>query len=147
MTTVLVLNGPNLNMLGKRDPSQYGSTTLEELEKHISDRAKTLDVIVKFLQSNYEGDLVEFVQQNSSIADGIIINPAGLTTNGYSLVDACIDSKLPVLEVHLSNLGAREHWRDRSAFTRIAVGYVAGLKWKGYIAALEYFVALTKGEI
>ena len=147
MPAFLILNGPNMNMLGTRDQSQYGSMALNDLEKAIANRATELGMKVKFCQSNYEGKLVEFVQQNADSADGIIINPAGLTVNGYALVDACIDSKLPVVEVHMSNLGAREEWRRQSLFTPIARGYVAGLRWRGYIAALEYLAALSKREV
>ena len=144
MTTLLIINGPNLNMLGKRDPSQYGELTLSELETITYRHAENLNVSTKCFQSNYEGALIEFLQQHSQEASGIILNPAGLTLNGYGLLDACIDSKLPIVEVHLSNIGRREEWRKASLFTKIVCGYIAGLQHMGYIYALEYLVKLTK---
>ena len=147
MITILVVNGPNLDMLGKRDPKHYGTTTLKELEARLVERSNGLDVKLVFFQSNFEGELVTFINRSSSDASGIIINPAGLTRVGYSLLDACIDSQLPVVEVHLSNVQKREAWRADSIFSKVADATVAGMRWIGYVAALEYLTALIKKEI
>ena len=147
MVTFLVVNGPNLDTLGARDPSTYGSMTLADLERRLRQRGQELGVELRFCQSNFEGELVNFINQNASSAQGIIINPAGLTLAGYSLLDSCIDSGLPVVEVHLSNIGAREEWRSRSIFSRAARATVAGMRWRGYLAALEFLVALIKEEV
>ncbi len=138
MTKILVINGPNLNNLGRRDPGQYGSMTLPEIEAAITDRAGELGVDVQFFQSNYEGAIVDFLQENSGEADGIVINPAALTGVGYSLGDALRDAGLPLIEVHLSNIHAREEFRRHSVIAPIAVGQVAGLGWRGYLYALEH---------
>ena len=138
MTTFLIINGPNLDMLGTRAPEHYGSVTLHTLEGKMKNRAKELEVNVSFFQSNVEGELVGFINNNAETASGIIVNPAGLTQVGYSLLDACIDSRLPIVEVHLSNIYKREEWRSNSIFSRIADATVSGMKWVGYIAALEY---------
>ena len=147
MTTFLVVNGPNLEMLGKRDPSHYGTMTLAEMEGRIRDHAQELGAETLFCQSNHEADLVNFINRNSSQSNGIIINPAGLTRVGYPLLDACIDSGLPVVEVHLSNIHSREEWRADSIFSRAVSATVGGMRWMGYIAALEYLTALIKKEV
>ncbi len=147
MITFLVINGPNLNMLGTRSPEQYGSMTLDQIEHKMIARAKGLGVHLLFIQSNNEGTLVDFVQHNGSNAHGIIINPAGLTRIGFPLLDACIDAKLPIVEVHLSNLNKREIWRQGSIFSVICNGSICGLRWMGYIAAIEYLSASISGEI
>ncbi|MQF64974.1 3-dehydroquinate dehydratase [SAR202 cluster bacterium AC-409-J13_OGT_754m] len=147
MATFLIINGPNLDMLGTRAPEHYGSITLKTLEDKIKNRAKELGVDVSFCQSNIEGELVGFLNNNAETASGIIINPAGLTQVGYSLLDACIDSRKPVVEVHLSNIYKREEWRSNSIFSRIADSTVSGMKWVGYIAALEYLTSLNNMEV
>ena len=138
MTKILVINGPNLNNLGRRDPGQYGSMTLSEIEAAISGRARELGVEVAFFQSNHEGAIVDFLQENSGDADGVVINPAALTGVGYSLGDALRDAGLPLIEVHLSNIHAREEFRRHSVVAPIAVGQLAGLGWRGYLYALEH---------
>lgn len=137
MTRVLVLNGPNLNFLGRRNPGIYGSRTLEEINQEISRRAASLGVEVDFFQSNSEGDLVDWIQENWGKMDGIIINPGALTHYGYSLKDALIDAAVPVIEVHLGNIHAREEWRRHSVIADIARGQIAGFGWRSYTAALE----------
>lgn len=138
MTKILVINGPNLNNLGRRDPGQYGSMTLPQIETAITERAAELGVEVAFFQSNYEGAIVDFLQENTEGADAIVINPAALTGVGYSLGDALRDAGLPLIEVHLSNIHAREEFRRHSVVAPIAVGQVAGLGWRGYLYALEH---------
>jgi len=147
MTTYLVVNGPNLNMLGRRDPSHYGTTTLADIEERLNIRASQLGVDLEFCQSDSQAELVGFLNDNAHRADGIIINPAGFTTIGYPLLDACIDSGVPVVEVHLSNIYARETWRSPSIFARAVSATIAGMRWMGYLAALEYLHALTQQEV
>ena len=147
MATFLVINGPNLDRLGKRDVATYGSMTLEDLETRLNSRAKELGVQLLSCQSNFEGELVNFTNQKGPQAQGIIINPAGLTRVGYSLLDACIDSGLPMVEVHLSNIYSREEWRADSIFSKLARATVAGMRWMGYLAALDYLTALVRVEV
>jgi 3-dehydroquinate dehydratase-2 len=112
--------------------------TLPEIETAITERARELGVEIAFFQSNYEGAIVDYLQQNSGGADGIVINPAALTGVGYSLGDAIRDAGLPLIEVHLSNIHAREEFRRHSVIAPIAVGQIAGLGWRGYLYALEH---------
>ena len=137
MTRILVLNGPNLNFLGRRNPGIYGSKTLDEVNQEISRKAQSLGVEVDFFQSNSEGDLVDHIQANWGQVDGIIVNPGALTHYGYSLKDALIDAAVPVIEVHLGNIHAREEWRRHSVIADIARGQIAGFGWRSYTAALE----------
>ncbi len=143
---ILVLQGPNLNMLGKRASGHYGTMTLDEIHAKMSDRAGQLACDLTFHQSNHEGDLVDRIQQDRDSADGIILNPAGLTGVGYALRDAVEDSGLPTIEVHLSNIHARESFRSRSCISAVAVGQIVGLKWRGYLAALEILVEQIKEQ-
>lgn len=138
--TYLIINGPNINALGQRDVSIYGSLTLSEIESRIKQRADTLGVIVEFFQSNHEGTLIDYLQQHGSNSDGIIINPGGLSHNSIALRDALIDLPVPVLEVHLSNIHSREEFRRQSLTGQVAKGLISGLGWHGYVAALEYLV-------
>ena len=147
MNTFLVVNGPNLDMLGKRDPSQYGTVTLKELEQRTRDRGQKLGVALLVRQSNIEGELIDFVNGHASQAHGIIINPAGLTRVGYPLLDACIDSGLPMVEVHLSDIFQREEWRADSIFSRKANATISGMRWMGYVAAVEYLTTLVNKEV
>ena len=138
MPTILVLNGPNLNALGRRDPAQYGTVTLAEIEQRLRQRAAELAVDLRFCQSNHEGALIDFLQANSAQAAGVIINAGALTHYGLSLRDALADTRLRVVEVHLSNIHAREEWRQRSVIAGLAVGQISGLGWRGYLYALEF---------
>jgi 3-dehydroquinate dehydratase-2 len=140
MTRILVLNGPNINFLGRRNPGIYGTRTLDEINQEISRKAESLRVQVDFFQSNSEGDLVDCIQENWGKMDGIIINPGALTHYGYSLKDALIDAAVPVIEVHLGNIHAREEWRRNSVIADIARGQIAGFGWRSYTAALEIIV-------
>jgi 3-dehydroquinate dehydratase-2 len=135
--TLLVINGPNLNLLGKRDPTLYGTKTLREINSFVEDRARDLGMEALCFQSNSEGVLIDFIQENSTDAAGIIINPGALTHYGLSLRDALEEAALPLVEVHLSNIYAREEWRAQSVIAPIARGQISGLGWWGYMAALE----------
>ena len=137
MTLILLINGPNLNRLGQRNPDLYGSMTLGDVESAVSARASELGAEVEAFQSNHEGAIVDFIQERGGDADGVIINAGALTQVGYSILDALIDSGLPVIEVHISNIHAREEFRRRSVIAPYALGQIAGLGWRGYVFALE----------
>jgi len=143
---VLIIHGPNLNLLGKRKREIYGDKTLDEINSLLQQQAKELGVEIISFQSNSEGTLIDFIQAESPTAEGIIINPGALTHYGLSLRDALGDTNLPVIEVHLSNIYAREEFRQRSVIAPIAKGQISGLGWKGYIAALRTLVAELRGE-
>ena len=143
---ILVIHGPNLNILGKRNKVIYGEKTLDEINELIEQHGTELDTEVAIVQANSEGDLVDFIQKEASGADGIIINAGALTHYGLSLRDALLDTTLPVVEVHLSNIYAREEFRQRSVIAPIAKGQVTGLGWRGYIAALRTLVAELRGK-
>ena len=141
---IMVVNGPNLNMLGKRDKTYYGDKTLSQIETLLKNEAKILGTDIISFQSNSEGTIVDFIQKNSSQAAGIIINPGALTHYGLSLRDALVDSGLPVVEVHLSNIYAREDWRAKSVVAPISRGQITGFGWRAYIAALQILVGELK---
>jgi 3-dehydroquinate dehydratase II len=143
---ILVIHGPNLNMLGKRDKSIYGEKTLPEIDAMLKKEAKALGVDVVTFQSNHEGALIDFIQEQAESARGIIINPGALTHYGFSLLDALVDSKLPVIEVHLSNIYRREEWRAKSIIAPIAQGQISGLGWRGYVAALQVLASKLKAK-
>jgi 3-dehydroquinate dehydratase-2 len=141
---VLVLQGPNINMLGRRKTEHYGTMTMDEIHSRMTQKADALDCELEIFQSNREGALVDKVQATRDSINGIIINPAGLTTTSVSLRDAIEDSRLPLVEIHLSNIHAREAWRRHSLFSEISVGIVAGFRWRGYVAALEMLVGILR---
>ena len=147
MTRILVLNGPNINVLGRRNPSIYGVKTLDEINSLISVKADELEVEVSFYQSNHEGDLIDRIQQSWGNIDGIVINPGALTHYGYSLKDALIDAVVPVIEVHLGNIHAREEWRRHSVVADVARGQIAGFGWRSYTSALEIIAGIIEEEI
>lgn len=143
---ILIINGPNLNMLGKRDKETYGDKTLAEIDSLLKKQGEALAIEVMTFQSNHEGALIDFIQEEADSADGIIINPGALTHYSFSLRDALMEAKVPVIEIHLSNIHAREEWRAKSVIAPIAEGQVNGLGWRGYIAALRTLVAELKRE-
>jgi 3-dehydroquinate dehydratase-2 len=146
MASFLILNGPNINMLGRRDVSIYGSKTLEEVNQEIKWVANELGVEVIFYQSNIEGELVNCIQEHWGKIQGIVLNAGALTHYGLSLKDALIDSRLPVVEVHLSNPSAREDWRRVSVISDIARGQIAGFGWRSYTAALKVLAEVVEEE-
>jgi 3-dehydroquinate dehydratase-2 len=136
---ILVLHGPNLNLLGTREPEHYGSDTLDAINRRLADRAREAGVKLAGYQSNVEGELVNRIQQaQREGVDFIIINPAAFTHTSIAMRDALAAVKIPFIEVHLSNVFAREEFRHRSYFTDLAVGIISGLGSKGYELALEY---------
>ena len=142
---ILIINGPNLNRLGKRDKEIYTEKTLAEIDSLLKSQGEALNVEVITFQSNSEGALIDFVQEQSSSADGIIINPGALTHYSFSLHDALVDARLPIIEVHLSNIYSREEWRAKSVIAPIVKGQISGLGWRGYVAALQTLVGELKG--
>ena len=143
---ILIINGPNLNMLGKRDDSVYGTKNYADLVDMIEKEAEKLLIDVLFFQSNHEGELIDFIQNNSNDSDGIIINPGALTHYSIALRDALSDSKLKIVEVHISNIHAREQFRHISVIAPISEGQIAGLGFNGFLYALKYFKALNNNE-
>lgn len=129
---ILVINGPNLNMLGKRDPEHYGGATLPAIEEKLAKDGQELGAELVFFQSNHEGALIDFIQREGTSSDGILLNAGALTHYGYSLHDALADSRLPVVEVHLSNIHAREEWRARSVLADATIGQISGFKTESY---------------
>ncbi len=136
MATILLVHGPNLNILGSRDAKHYGSTTLSDLEQLVSDEAKKFGYEIKAFQSNHEGALIDFLQKESSSAAGVLINPGALTHYSYALHDALVDTTLPCVEVHLSDVSTREEWRKKSVTAPACIGVVSGKKEQGYVEAL-----------
>jgi 3-dehydroquinate dehydratase II len=134
---ILVLHGPNLNLLGEREPEVYGRTTLAEIDARLREQAAKRGATVESFQSNHEGQLIDRIQAARRTHRAIIINPGGLTHTSVALRDALVASGLPVVEVHLSNIHAREEFRQRSLVAGIALGQISGLGAKGYELALD----------
>lgn len=146
MPTVFVLNGPNLNLLGVRDPSVYGHHTLADIEARCRVRAAALDLQINFRQTNHEGQLVDWIQEARESADGIILNAGALTHTSVAVLDALSAVGLPVIEVHLSNIFRRERFRHHSYVSLAARGVICGLGAHGYELALEAVANLIEGQ-
>jgi 3-dehydroquinate dehydratase-2 len=143
---IAVLNGPNLNMLGSREPTLYGAATIEDLEALCAETAQALDLAIDFRQTNHEGELITWVQECRDRARGIVINPAGYGHTSIALVDALLASELPVVEVHLTNIHAREEFRRHSMVSRVANGVICGLGIRGYGLALTALAEMLLDE-
>jgi len=142
--TVYVLNGPNLNLLGQREPEKYGRASLADVEKLARAKANELGWAVEFRQSNHEGEIVDWIQEAAKKrAVGIVINPAGYTTTSVAILDAILAVKLPVIEVHITNIHARESFRHDSYISKAARGVICGLGVAGYALAIEGLAALV----
>jgi 3-dehydroquinate dehydratase-2 len=139
---VAILNGPNLNLLGTRQPHIYGSTTLDDVETLCGEAADQFGLAIDFRQTNSEGELVTWVQECRGRAHGIIINPAGYTTTSIALLDALLAVELPVIEVHITNIHRREEFRQHSYVSKAATGVIAGLGVEGYALAIRAMAGL-----
>ena len=146
MLKIGIINGPNLNMLGKRDQKIYGNITLEEMNRKIKSFAKKEDIELTIKQSNFEGEIVESIQKFSSQIDGLIINPAAYTHYSYAIADALRDCPIPVIEVHLSNIFSREDFRGKSVTAPACIGQIAGFGYQSYILAIHALQDLLKKE-
>ena len=143
--TIYVLNGPNLNLLGTREPDMYGRTTLADVEALCRETAKAHDLAVEFRQSNLEGEIVNAVQEAmAKKAAGIIINPAGYTTTSVAILDALIASNLPVIEIHITNIYAREEFRQHSLISKVAKAVLTGFGINGYALAINGLAAIIE---
>ena len=143
---ILILNGPNLNMLGIREPDIYGSESLEDIERMSRDQAELHGLAVDFRQSNFEGELVTIIQQARDNACGIIINPAGYTHTSVAILDALKLTELPIIELHLSNPYSRETFRHISFVSEVATGIICGFGSFGYILAIDALARLIDSE-
>ena len=146
---ILVLNGPNLNLLGVREPKTYGSETLADIEEACLERAAALDLALDFRQSNHEGQIVDWIQEAREGADGIIINAGAYTHTSIAILDALRACELPIIEVHLSNIFAREAYRHHSYISSVARGVICGFGAQSYILALDaiaYVLEAASGE-
>ena len=135
--TIAVLNGPNMNMLGLRQPELYGRATLDDVETLCAETAEELGLGIDFRQTNGEGELISWVHECRGRVSGIVINPAGYTTTSIALMDALLASGLPVVEVHVTNIHRREEFRQHSYVSKVAVGVICGLGIRGYAHALR----------
>jgi 3-dehydroquinate dehydratase-2 len=143
---IIIINGPNLNLLGEREQSQYGSITFNELKENCLEKSKELDLIVEFDQSNVEGELVNLIQNSRKQYDGIIINAAGFTHTSVAIRDALDLFKKPIIELHISNIYKREEFRQKSLISDIVTGGIFGLGAHGYILAIISIHKLLKNE-
>ena len=143
---ILLVNGPNLNLLGEREPEVYGHETLADVERMVSEACAGYGVEVKSFQSNWEGAILDFLQEHRHLAQGVILNPGALTHTSRALPDCLRALPCPTVEVHISNIHAREPWRAHSHFTAVAVGSILGLGSSGYDFALEYAIGRLKGS-
>ena len=146
MNNIIIINGPNLNLLGSREESQYGTSTFEELNDKCTDKAKELGVNVAFFQSNIEGEIVNIIQQSIKKYDGIIINAAAFTHTSVAIRDALSIFKKPIIELHISNIYQREDFRQKSLISDISTGGIFGLGTNGYILAIISMQKLINNE-
>ena len=142
---ILIIHGPNLNMLGKREPEIYGATTLGEINTALSTKAKELGAEVPFFQSNSEGEIVSSIQDSMSEFDGIVINPGAYTHTSVAIRDAILSSGLPVVEVHISNIYKREDFRQKSFISGVALGVISGFGVNSYMLGLSGLIDHLSG--
>ena len=141
---ILIIHGPNLNMLGKREPEIYGATTLQEIDNSLAEKAEEMGVDISFFQSNSEGEIVSTIQDSMSNTDGIVINPGAYTHTSVAIRDAILSCGLPVVEVHISNVHKREDFRQKSFISGVAVGVISGFGINSYFLGLSALVDYLK---
>ena len=139
---ILLLHGPNLNLLGTREPSIYGTLTLDDVNARVAEAARQMNADVRAFQSNHEGALIDAIHDARSWADGVVFNPGAYGHTSYAMRDAFSATGTPAVEVHLSNIHAREEFRHRSVIAPVVVGVVCGLGWRGYVHALQALIEL-----
>ena len=144
MNNIIIINGPNLNLLGEREQSQYGSITFDQLKKQCTDHTKKIGINADFFQSNVEGEIVNKIQDSRKSHDGIIINAAGYTHTSVSIRDALDVFKKPIIELHISNIYKREEFRHKSMISNVVTGIICGLGADGYILAINAMHELLK---
>lgn len=142
MGSFRVIHGPNLNLLGQRDPNHYGALTLDEINEKIRAFAKSKNVKVDILQSNHEGEIIDAIQESGGLT-GIILNPGGFTHSSVAIRDAVEAVDIPVIEVHLSNIHGRESFRQTSLIAPVCLGQISGLGHQSYILAIDYFIPIS----
>lgn len=145
MKKIFVLNGPNLNLLGEREPEIYGSRTAEDLEEMCRQRGTELGLDIDFRQSNFEGELIDWLQDARKAAEGVVLNAGALSHYSLAIADAVTIAGVPVVEVHISNIHAREEWRSHSVISPVAAGVILGLGVQGYLLALDALAVLLSG--
>jgi 3-dehydroquinate dehydratase-2 len=146
MNAILVLHGPNLNLLGTREPGVYGNVTLEEINQHLTALGKKMGVEIQCYQSNHEGELIDALHDARNWASGVIFNPGGYTHTSVALRDAVAAIAIPVIEVHLSNVHAREEFRRHSHIAPVCLGSIAGFGWRSYTLALQALLDISGGR-
>ena len=134
---ILIINGPNLNLLGDREEAKYGKTTLEEVKNNCETHAKLIDLEIKFMQTNIEGEIVTIIQKAKGSFDGVIINAAGYTHTSVAILDALLAVKIPTIELHITNIYNREEFRKKSLISKAANGIICGFGVNGYIMSLD----------
>ena len=146
MNKIIILNGPNLNLLGEREKNQYGSLTLQDIEKNCKDFAEKNNIDLSLFQSNLEGELLEKIQKSRNEQNGLIINAAGYTHTSVSILDALSVLTIPIIELHITNIYNREDFRHKSLISKVATGIICGFGTSGYTMALEAIKKLLDNE-
>ena len=146
MNKIIVLNGPNLNLLGEREKKQYGSLSLKEIEKNCKDFASKNNIKLSLFQSNIEGEIITQIQNSRNDQDGIIINAGGYTHTSVAIHDALKILKIPIIELHISNIYNREEFRHKSLISKVASGIICGFGTEGYIMSLKAMINILKNE-
>jgi 3-dehydroquinate dehydratase II len=144
MPRILLIHGPNLNLLGKREPTIYGNSSLEEINKSMEQVAAESGVELRVFQSNSEGGLIDAIHDAANWADGIVINPGAYGHYSYAIRDALAAVNLPTIEVHLSNVYAREEFRYKSVISPVVVGSICGLGWRSYLCGIQSLIGLLR---
>jgi len=143
---IIIINGPNLNLLGEREKEKYGNVTLKQIEKECKNFAKKRNIVIAFKQSNIEGKIIDYIQESRKKFDGLIINAAGYTHTSVAIRDALMILKIPIIELHITNIYNREKFRHKSLLSKAARSVICGFGTKGYVLALEGLSEIIKNE-